>query len=124
MKLDRDYVFGIAFWVVIGGLIVWGYGVATAKKDEKAATTSTSHTQRMKATAATISASPKTTSWETPQGTVIALDIPKPLMGGSFVEVKHCIVWRDAVTKSSALHCDKDEIDTRDYPTDQPEITQ
>lgn len=109
-------------WIALGGLIVLGYGVATAKKAEKAATTSTSYTQRMKATSATISAGPKTTSWETPQGTVIALDIPKSSMGGSFVEVKHCIVWRDAVTNTSALHCDKDEIDTREYPSDPPDV--
>lgn len=115
-------IFGPVAWVVLGGLLVWGYGAATDKKAEKAATASMSYAQRKQATAAVIQAGPQTTSWETPQGTVIALDIPKAALGGSFVEVKHCIVWRDAVTSTSALHCDKDEIDTRDYPSDPPDV--
>lgn len=104
----------------MGALIVWLYGVATDKKVEKATVASASHAQRKQATAAIINAGPQTTVWETIQGTVIKLSIPKSLPGGNFVEVKNCIVWRDAVTNTSALHCDADEIDVRDYSTESP----
>jgi hypothetical protein len=121
MKFDRDSLFGIVFWIAFGGLIAWGYQAATDKKAEKASTSTESRANRKQAVQNIIKAGPQTTSWETPQGTVIALDVPKATLGGRFIETKHCIVWRDAVTKTSALHCDKDEIDTRDYPYDPPE---
>lgn len=111
-------------WIILGGLIVWGYGAATNKTAEKVVAASTSSAQRKLATTTTVSAGPKTTSWDTPQGTVIAVDIPKSMLDGQFVEIKHCIVWRDAATKTSSLHCDKDEIDTSDYPSDPPDLTQ
>jgi len=111
-------------WIFMGGLIVWGYGVATDKKAEKAVSTSASQAQRKQATTAIVQAGPQTTTWNTTEGSVIALSIPQARLGGQFVEVKHCIVWRDAVTKTSALHCDKNEIDLRDFPSDPPEIEQ
>lgn len=99
-------------------------GGCSGRDSEKETSSDARRTQRKQVVQDTIKAGPQTTSWETPQGTVIALDIPKASLGGRFVEVKHCIVWRDAVTKTSALHCDKDEIDLQDYPTDPPEYEQ
>ena len=111
-------------WIILGGLIVWGYGAATDKKTEKVIATSTDIAQRKQSTQAIVQAGPQTTTWETIQGTVIALDIPKATLGGSFIEVRHCIVWRDAITKTSALHCDREEINPQDYPSDPPVQTQ
>jgi hypothetical protein len=108
-------------WMFLGGLLFWGYQVVIEKKAEKATTASVSYSQRKHATQEIIKAGPKTTISETPEGTVIELSIPKPSFGGSFAEIKQCIIWRDAVTKTSALFCDKDEIDIQNYSTDNSE---
>ena len=120
MKSAMDYYAGILFWMALGGAVVWGYGVATEKK--ASTTPSVSVAQRKQANLNAVSAGPQSTAWETPYGTVIALDIPKASAGGLLVEQKRCIVWRDAVTNTSSLQCDKDEIDIKNYPTDRPDI--
>lgn len=112
---------GILFWMAIGAALVWGFGIATQKKEPKFTRASPSLTQRKQAALDTIKAGPKTSTWETPHGTVIALDIPKATAGGLLVEIKRCVVWRDAATKTSSLQCDKDEIDIRHHSIDPPD---
>ncbi len=120
MKSAMDYYAGILFWMALGGAAVWGYGVATEKK--AAAAPSASLTQRKQANLNAVSAGPQSTAWETPHGTVIALAIPKASAGGLLMEMKRCIVWRDAVTSTSSLQCDKEEIDIKQFPIDPPDL--
>ncbi len=87
-------------------------------------TSRTTSTERQKAVRAVLDAGPQTKSWETPEGTVIELTLPKAGMTGMFLESQRCIVWRDAVTKTAALHCDRGEINHQDYPGDPPEHQQ
>ncbi|MGB4115379.1 MAG: hypothetical protein WBK51_02395 [Polaromonas sp.] len=110
-------------WILLGGLIVWGYQVATEKRAEKATIASASYAQRKLATQEILKAGSKTTISETPQGTVIELSIPKASFGGSFLEIKRCIIWRDAVTKTAALSCEKDEIETRNYSSENQRLS-
>ena len=113
---------GMIFAMLIGGTLVWFFGSTTEKKEAKLQKTSASLTQRKQATLDIIKAGPKSTAWETPHGTVIALDIPKASVGGLLIEMKRCIVWRDAVTTTSSLPCDKDEIDIDHHSVDPPDI--
>jgi hypothetical protein len=113
---------GIIFWVAIGGTLVWTYGAATTKKEATFTRASSGLTVRKQATQDIIKAGPTSTAWETQHGTVIALDIPRATAGGLLVEQKRCIVWRDAVTKTSSLQCDKEEIDIRRHSIDPPDI--
>jgi len=76
--------------------------------------------QREQAVQAAINAGPQTRSWQTPEGTVIELIIPKT--SGRLLESQRCVVWRDAVTNTSALHCDREEIDLRHLESDPPEV--
>lgn len=103
--------------LVIFGVLLSGCSGSDRAQD---AANEARHAQRKQAAQATLKAGPKTTTWDTPEGTVIALSIPQATHGAN-VETKRCIVWRDAVTKTAALHCDKDEIDLSDYPTEKPE---
>ncbi len=123
-KIERGImkIFDPIAWIILGGLLVWGYGAATEKRSEKVATSTARLTHRKEEVQAIINAGPQTRVWETTQGSVITLDIPKAGLGGRFVETKHCTIWRDTATRTSALHCDKDEVDTRDYPSDAPEV--
>jgi hypothetical protein len=122
MKLrPKDFFIGL-FWMALSAAIFWMYGAITARQADTAAATSSRQAQRLQATQAAIRAGPQTSTWETPHGTVITLDIPKATLSGMFVETKHCIVWRDASTKTSAIHCDKEEIDIKNYPTDRPDF--
>lgn len=113
---------GIIFWVAIGGALVWAYGAATATKEATFTQASRSLAKREQSTQDIIKAGPTSAVWETPHGTVIALDIPKATAGGLLVEMKRCIVWRDSVTKTSSLQCDKEEIDIRRHSIDPPDI--
>jgi hypothetical protein len=113
---------GILFWMAIGAALVWGFGIATQKQEVKPAKAASSLTVRKQATQDIIKAGPTSTAWETKHGTVIALDIPRATAGGLLVEQKRCIVWRDAVTKTSSLQCDKEEIDIRGHSIDPPDV--
>jgi hypothetical protein len=114
--------FSILFWVAMGVALMWAYGVATEKKASKLTSASSSLAQRKQASRDAIKAGPTSESWETIHGTVIALDIPKPTAGGLLVESQRCIVWRDAVTSTASMQCDKSEIDLKNYPIDPPDI--
>lgn len=76
--------------------------------------------QDRQAVKAVIQAGPQTVSWDTPQGTVIEITIPRATLGGNFVESKRCIVWRDAVAKTASLFCDREEIERPDLSPDTP----
>jgi len=82
----------------------------------------TRNAQREQAVQAALNAGPQTRSWQTNEGTVIELNIPKVGAVGGLLETQRCIVWRDAVTKTSALHCDREEIDMRSFDGDPPEV--
>lgn len=77
--------------------------------------------QRKQAVQAALNAGPQTRSWQTSEGAVIELTIPRASITGRRVEYQRCIVWRDAITKSSSMHCDRDDFDPADYPTDPPD---
>lgn len=113
-------IFSILFWIALGIALMWAYGAATENKASAAPSASLS--QRKQANLNKINAGPQSTAWETPHGTVIALDIPKASAGGLLMEMKRCIVWRDAVTRTSSLQCDKEEIDLKNYPIDPPDL--
>lgn len=113
----------IFFWVILGGLIVWAYNAATLKKVEKSEAASSSVNQLKKSAQAAISAGPQLTSWQTAEGTVISLSIPKLSAGGHLLEVKKCIIWRDAITKTASLHCDRDKLDLTDAPVELPDLS-
>jgi hypothetical protein len=78
--------------------------------------------QQEQAVQAALNAGPQTRSWQTPEGAVIEVTIPKTSGPGRLLESQRCIVWRDAVTNTSALHCDREEIDMRNFEGDPPEI--
>lgn len=109
-------------WILLGGLIVGSYQAALGKKTKKESSTSNSYAQRKLAAHDVVKAGPQITVSETPQGTVIQLNIPKTSFDGGLVEIKRCIVWRDTVTKTAALSCDKDEIDMQSSATNKPAI--
>lgn len=90
------------------------------KDDSYDSTRKARNSQREQAVQAAINAGPQTRSWQTREGAVIELIIPKT--NGRLLESQRCIVWRDAVTNSSALHCDREEIDLRGFEGDPPEI--
>ena len=113
---------GILFWMAIGAALVWGFGIATQKQEVKPARASSGLTVRKQATQDIIKAGPTSTAWETQHGTVIALDIPRASAGGLLVDMKRCIVWRDAVTNTSSLQCDREEIDIKQFPIDPPDL--
>jgi hypothetical protein len=96
----------------------------TSKDISKESHGRTTSAERKQAIQSVIDAGPQTKSWQTPEGTVIELTIPKTSGAGNFLESQRCIVWRDAVTKTSSMHCDKEEIDIRDYSGDPPEHQQ
>ena len=123
MKSSLSDGLRILFWVVLGGAIVWGYSAATSKKAEKSALATSRFEQRKTAVQATVKAGPQVFSNETPEGTVIQLSIPAPSQTGNFVDVKRCIVWRDAATKTSSLHCDHDELDLDDSHLEPPDLS-
>jgi hypothetical protein len=110
----------IAAGIILGGLIVWGYYQVSGRKTEPVTPKQTT-AERKKAAQDVIKAGPKTTEWQTPQGTLIELNIPRSTMGGTLVENKRCIVWRDAITKTASLSCDQKEIDLERLDPDLPE---
>jgi hypothetical protein len=123
MKFNLDDIFGIAFWMVLGGVILWGYGAVTDKKAVSANPPAATTKQRKLAVANTVRSGPKTEIWSTPHGDVIKLDVPYATVGGLLVEIKHCILWRDMLTKTSSMHCEQNQLDTRDYPSDPPDYS-
>lgn len=95
----------------------------SGRDSAKDAADAASRAQRKQVVQDTIRAGPQTKSWQTPEGTVIELTIPKATSIDSFANVRQCIVWRDRETQTSSLFCDKDELDlSGDYRGDPPEI--
>ena len=117
MKFNLDDIFGIAFWMVLGGVILWAYQVSTDNKPEPKGT---ANQQRKHKVAATVSAGPTTNAWTTAEGQLIELVIPYPGVGGSFLETKRCHIWRDAATNTSSMVCAPEEIDLS-YTSDPPD---
>lgn len=109
-------------WILLGSLLAWGYGVATTKKAEKSAAVTVSSAKRAETIAAQLKAGPTTEVSNTPEGQLVNLQVPTAGPGNLYVEQRTCLVWRDAVTKTTAMHCDKPEIDLDAYPTDKPDI--
>jgi hypothetical protein len=107
-------------WILMGGLLVWGYQAATAKKSEKAAAATVSNAQRAESIAAQLKAGPTTQVWNTPEGQLLQLQIPTAGPANLYVEQRNCLVWRDAATKTSALFCASPEPDIGD-PLDPPD---
>lgn len=107
-KITRSDVLSIVFWIAFGGLLVWGFNAATAKKSEKSIAISAAAVDRRATVAATLSKGPQTTSWNTPEGKVIELSIPTSRLGGLMIEVKRCIVWRGQGADS--LHCESEAV--------------
>lgn len=103
-------------WLLFGGLIVWGYQAATDKRAEKSSTATASIAQRKAANAAAVSAGPQTKVWQTPEGQVIELYVPSSSLGGLFVEVKRCIIWRGQGADS--MHCEARSGDRMHPPDD------
>ncbi len=105
------------FAVVVLAVVLQG---CSGKDDSNDSTRKARNLQREQAVQAAINAGPRTRSWQTREGTVIELIIPKT--SGRLLESQRCIVWRDAVTSTSALHCDREEIDLRNFESDPPEL--
>lgn len=123
MKIDFSYLAGVVFWAALGGASVWLYQVGTEKKAVKSDAAAARSAQREHSVAAIVRAGPKTEVWNTPQGDVIKLDVPYASVGGFMVEIKHCLLWRDVITKTSAMHCEQNQLDTRDYSGDGPDYS-
>ena len=94
----------IVAFMILGGLLTWGYQEATATQGTKAQAQTAVVTQRKAATAAQLRAGPTAVAWATQYGQVIELKIPSPALGGLFVGFKRCIVWRGE--GADALYCD------------------
>lgn len=105
-------------------LIAIGICACTSKDAPKEPHTRPTSAERKQAVQAVVNAGPQTKSWQTPEGTVIELTIPKTSGAGNFLESQRCVVWRDAVTKTSSMYCDKEEIDIREFSGDTPEHQQ
>ncbi|WP_294767160.1 hypothetical protein [uncultured Rhodoferax sp.] len=121
--MSRNYtaVASIAFWMALGGGIVWFYQTAVATKAEKAVARSSQSSDIKARNAAIVAAGPTAEVFKTAEGEVIQLSIPVASLGGSLVQHKKCTVWRDAVTKTSSLHCEREEIDLAAYASDGPD---
>ena len=100
---------------------MWGYGAVTNKETETKRSAGFA-TQRRQAVQDAVSAGPQLNTWQTAEGTAISVAIPRPSASGRFVDVKKCIVWRDAVTKNASLHCDRDELDLDNQSTEKPDV--
>jgi hypothetical protein len=122
MKSRLQTLLGMLFWLGLGALLLFWFQEVNSKKVEKSSVTTENRAQRKQAAQDVIKAGPKTTEWQTPQGTLIELNIPRSTMGGTLVENKRCIVWRDAITKTASLSCDQKEIDLERLDPDPPEI--
>lgn len=109
-------------WLLLGGAIVWGFSLATDKKTEKAQKATASHSARQAAVAQSVAKGTQVEVEKTEEGDLITLYVPSKGVGGLYVEVKRCLVWRDAVTKTSSMSCPPD-VDDRDLiPDDPPDI--
>ena len=80
-------------------------------------------TQQKQEVQSTLRAGPQTRTWQTPEGALVELTIPRASLTGRSVEYQRCVVWRDATTKTAFMHCDRDNIDLADHPTDPPDYS-
>ena len=95
----------IAFWVALGGLMVWFYQLASTSIEAKRSNTGSNLAAMKAKVTTTVSQGPKTSIWATQHGDVIELLIPTSV-AGLMVEYKRCFVFRDAVTHTSTISCE------------------
>lgn len=126
MKSHINYMLSVAFWMVLGGAIVWGYQAASRPPTFAANPADKRQTmdERKRDVRNVVSAGPQTKLWATPHGEIIEVAIPTASIGGRFVQFKRCTVWRDPITATSSISCPSEPAEDRDlYPTDQPDLS-
>jgi hypothetical protein len=111
MRQHVETLLSILFWVALGGAIVWLSGVGNQKETDKAQRAAQTTQAKEKQVQAALQAGPTVVKWETPEGTLLSLAIPRQGVISSFLDVQKCIVWRDGATGAALLHCDKAGMD-------------
>ncbi|APW38477.1 hypothetical protein RD110_15760 [Rhodoferax koreense] len=112
----------VAFWIVVGAGGLWLYQLAGSTPTAHAKARSAALTEQVRKNKATAAAGPTVKVNPTSEGDVIQIAIPTSQLDGLLLHTQRCTVWRDAKTQTSAMSCEREEIDTNlDDPRDEIE---
>lgn len=99
-----------AYWVVAviaaATLAAWAWNGAVMRTNKEADERRMERVAGDERALKQLAAGPATKAWTTPHGSLVEIRIPTDRFGIGIVSLQHCIVWRDAETRTSSMHCD------------------
>lgn len=100
----KDWLSGPIAWMLVGGVIVWMYGVTQERRHPRAKPPQTVAKPAYKAPRPFPIAKAQVMHVE--NGEAIVLQVPVPSALPEVTTTKTCIVFRDLITSSSSISCE------------------